>query len=48
MQETIKPKIEFARCAKKVLTQRVENAPKDKNETKWLKGWFKRIDTYTK
>ena len=48
MQETIKPKIEFARCAKKVLTQRVKNAPKDKNETKWLKGWFKRIDTYTK
>jgi len=48
MKDTINPKAEFARCAKKVLTQRVENSPKERNETKWLKGWFKRIDTYTK
>lgn len=48
MQETTNPKAEFARCAKQVLAQRVENAPKVRNEHKWLKGWFTRIDTYTK
>ncbi len=46
MNDTQKPKQEFHRCAKKVLTRRVQNAPADKNETKWLKGWFKRVDTY--
>ncbi len=48
MSDTENPKAEFARCAKKVLTQRIENSPKARNEQKWLKGWFKRIDTYTK
>jgi hypothetical protein len=48
MKDTTNPKAEFARCAKKVLTTRVENSPKERNEKKWLKGWFKRIDTYTK
>ena len=48
MNDTTNPKAEFARCAKKVLTKRVENSPKVRNEEKWLKGWFKRIDTYTK
>ena len=46
MKDDKEPKAEFHRCAKKVLTYRVENAPKDRNETKWLKGWFKRVDTY--
>lgn len=48
MTDAKNPKAEFARCAKKVLTRRVENSPKSRNEKKWLKGWFKRIDTYTK
>ncbi len=47
MSETTNPKKEFARCAKKTLQQRVENSPKKNNEKRWLKGWFKRIDTYT-
>jgi hypothetical protein len=47
MDERGKPKKEFARCAKKVLQQRVDNSPKENNEKRWLKGWFKRIDTYT-
>ena len=36
--------LEFARAADHVLTQRVDNAPKD--ETKWLKGWRNRLKTY--
>ncbi len=47
MTQTAKPKIEFSRCAKKILKRRVENAPEKKHEKKWLKGWFKRINTYT-
>ena len=35
---------EFARSADYVLTRRVENAPRD--ETHWLTGWRKRINTY--
>lgn len=37
---------EFADAAKKVLTRRVENAPKNRDESRWLKGWFNRIETY--
>lgn len=37
---------EFATCAKSVLTERVNNAPKERNEAQWLKGWHNRIDTY--
>lgn len=48
MTDSINPKAEFAKCSKQVLTIRVENSPKERNEKKWLKGWFKRIDTYTK
>jgi len=35
---------EFARAADEVLTRRVANAPRD--ESRWLAGWRKRIDTY--
>jgi hypothetical protein len=47
MNDTTHPKQEFARCAKKVLAERVKNSPPERNETKWLKGWFTRINTYT-
>jgi hypothetical protein len=47
MDDTTHPKQEVAKCPKKVLPQRVNNAPKQRNETKWLKGWFTRIATYT-
>jgi len=46
MNETKNPKIEFARCAKKILQQRVDNSPKELDEQKWLRGWFNRINTY--
>lgn len=37
---------EFADCAKEVLTERVENSPKERNEDRWLQGWKNRIDSY--
>jgi hypothetical protein len=48
MEDTLNPKADFANCAKKVLTRRMKNSPTQKHEEKWLKGWFKRINTYTK
>ena len=47
MNKTANPQKEFARCAKKVLQLRVDNSPKENHEKRWLKGWIKRIDTYT-
>ncbi len=37
---------DFVASAKKVLTQRVANSPPERDEQRWLKGWFKRLDTY--
>ena len=37
---------DFVSGAKKLLTQRVEYAPKERGEEKYLKGWFNRLDTY--
>ncbi|MFA5355940.1 MAG: hypothetical protein WC301_00820 [Candidatus Omnitrophota bacterium] len=37
---------EFVRAADKVLTERVANAPKRRNEQRWLPGWRNRISTY--
>jgi hypothetical protein len=36
----------FAQSAKKVLTRRVRNSPRERNESRWLPGWLNRIDTY--
>ncbi len=38
--------LEFRKCAKSVLKRRVENSPKQRDEKRWIKGWFKRIDSY--
>ena len=38
---------EFASSARKVLTRRVENSPPERQESRWLPGWLKRINTYT-
>lgn len=43
-----KPIVDFVQSAKTVLNQRVKNAPTERNEGKWLKGWHNRLDTYTK
>jgi len=37
---------DFVVSAKKVLKERTENAPKEKQEQRWLEGWFNRLDTY--
>lgn len=37
---------EFAKAAAAVLTRRVENSPKGRNEAKWLPGWKNRCATY--
>jgi len=37
---------EFAESAAKVLRQRVENSPRERNEGRWLPGWLKRVATY--
>ena len=37
---------EFINSAKTLLIQRVKNAPKERNEERWLKGWFNRLETY--
>ena len=37
---------DFIESAKKILAQRVQNAPPEKQEEKWLKGWMNRLETY--
>jgi hypothetical protein len=37
---------EFADAAKFVLERRVKNSPPERNEQRWIPGWFKRIETY--
>ena len=38
--------IAFVHCAKKILKERVKNAPESRHEERWLKGWYNRLDTY--
>ncbi|MEX0617817.1 MAG: hypothetical protein WDZ76_04270 [Pseudohongiellaceae bacterium] len=37
---------QFVDAAASILTRRVANAPADRNEQRWLQGWFNRLDTY--
>lgn len=37
---------EFAESAKRVLTNRVQNAPAERKESRWLAGWSNRCDGY--
>ena len=39
---------EFARSAKTVLQRRVQNAPPERNESRWLPGWLHRVSSYAK
>ncbi len=36
----------FVNSAKSILSKRIENSAESRNEEKWRKGWFARIDTY--
>ena len=40
------PVVDFVNAAKGVLAQRVKNSPPERDEQRWLKGWFNRLDTY--
>jgi hypothetical protein len=37
---------EFARAARTVLTQRVQNSPAERHESRWLSGWIRRVNSY--
>jgi len=37
---------EFARAARAVLTQRVQNSPAERHESRWLAGWIRRVNSY--
>jgi len=36
----------FSDAAKELLQQRVQLAPRERHEDRWLAGWFKRLDSY--
>jgi len=38
----------FANSAKQMLDRRIKNSPQSRGESRWRKGWFKRLDTYYK
>lgn len=40
------PVEDFIVAAKQVLARRVEHAPAERQEQKWLKGWYNRLDRY--
>lgn len=40
------PVVDFVQAAKSILNERVQNAPPERHEEQWLKGWFNRLDTY--
>lgn len=40
------PLVDFTAAARQVLNQRVDNAPPQRNESRWLAGWQARLDTY--
>lgn len=40
------PLEDFTTVARRVLRQRVANAPPQRNESRWLAGWQARLDTY--
>lgn len=42
------PVVAFVAAAKQILAERVRHAPESRGEERWLKGWFNRLDTYTK
>jgi hypothetical protein len=39
---------EFARSAKATLIRRVQNAPPERHESRWLSGWLQRVNSYTR
>ena len=46
MSDDTDPLAAFAASARRVLAERVENAPPERRESRWLQGWHNRIATY--
>jgi len=42
------PLTAFSKSAKIILTRRVQNAPPERHEERWLSGWLARVDSYLK
>ncbi len=40
------PEAEFAESAARILRERVENAPPERKEQRWLPGWLNRVASY--
>jgi hypothetical protein len=38
--------VDFAGAAARVLERRVQNAPNERREQRWLPGWMRRVDSY--
>jgi hypothetical protein len=38
---------DFVVAAKNILAQRVKNSPPERDEQRWLKGWQRRLDSYS-
>jgi hypothetical protein len=41
------PETEFVKAARKVLRRRVDNAPSERQEERWILGWENRVKTYS-
>lgn len=37
---------DFSQAAARVLERRVRNAPSERRESRWLRGWLRRVETY--
>jgi hypothetical protein len=48
MADTSDPVEAFSRAATEVLTRRVQNAPAERNESRWLPGWLHRVNSYSR
>lgn len=46
--EEKQPVAEFSRCAANVLKRRVKNSPSEINEKRWLEGWIRRVNSYSR
>lgn len=44
--EASDPRREFADSAERILKRRIANAPTERNENRWLKGWQNRLKSY--
>lgn len=45
-QKNISPVEKFIEGGKFLLQKRVDNSPAERNEKKWIPGWFNRLETY--